>query len=468
MADKVLDVSNFVSRTDYDELPSEVIEPAKFLLLDIFSTILAGTTAEICPEVSKLIFDWGGKPESTAMVYGRKIPAISAAYLNSLIAHARDFDDTHDAAVIHTGVVIVPACLATAEAMGNVSGKELLNAIVLGVEVFSRVALSLTQSVPASGYTYTSLCGYFGAAACAAKLLGLSAEKIAHSMGIAYTQAAGTNQAAIDSALAKRMQPGFAARGGVLSAFLAREGVTGVTNVFEGVNGFYHTYMKGNCDPQVLTQNLGAGNYEIEKLSYKPYPCCRFTHNSIGAVKNLVESHGIKPDEIKDIHVEVTDGVYQTVCAPIEVRKNPTNVVQAQFSIPYTVACQAVTGNVTLDNFCTENLRDPGILKIAQKVNPVVSTELTERYGRGCAPTIVTINTDRGAFTDSVTYAKGHPSNPMTFEELYAKLEANKRFSIYPVKEGALEKVVEMVRCLDELKDIRDLINVFNNSFKIE
>lgn len=465
--DKVFELSKFVAETNYDVLPKSTIKSAKVLLLDILATTLAGSTAEAVPEASKLILEWGGKPECSTLVYGKKVPAPAAAFLNSLLAHARDFDDTHDAAVLHTGVVVIPACLAAAEAKGKISGKELLNAIVLGVDIHCRVAMSLTQSVAASGYTYTSLCGYFAAAACAAKLLGLDAEKTAHAIGIVYSQAAGTNQSAIDAALSKRMQPGFAAKGGVFSAFLARDGVTGVKNVFEGVNSFYHTYMKGNCNPDALVKDLGKV-YEIDNLSYKPFPCCRFTHNSICAVKELVNEHCIKTEEIKDIRIEVTDSVYQTVCSPLEIRKNPTNVVQAQFSIPYTVASQIATGGVTLENFCSENLRKPEVLDVIQKINPVVSRELTERYGRGCAPTIVTIDTNRGTFTGSVTYAKGHPTNPMTFDEVYEKLENNKQFSVYPVKDGALEKVVELVKHLEDIDNISILVDAFNDAFVME
>lgn len=463
--DNVVELSRFVHDLSFDDLPEKTIDHAKLLLLDIYATTIAGSTAEAVPEVVDMVRDWGGKRQSSLMMFGDRLPAPLAGFANSVMAHARDYDDTHDAAVIHTGVVVIPAALAAAQIVeergGGVTGKDLICAIVAGVEVHCRTALSLTQSVAASGYTYTSLCGYFAAAATAANLLGLDVDQTVNALGIVYTQAAGTNQAAIDAALAKRMQPGFAVKAGILSAVLAEKGVTGVHEAFQGTNGFYHTYMKGNADPDALVRNLGEA-FEIDALSYKPFPCCRFTHNSICAAKNLMDRERIDPNEIERIDISCVEQVYKTVCDPLEVRKNPQNVVQAQFSIPYTVASVIATGDVTLANFQQEHLADPRVQSVISKIYPVIDEELDRKYGRGCAPTIVNITTHRGAYTESVQYAKGSPENPMTLDDIEEKVRANTAFAAMLVDKQKLGEAVAAIKKLEASETIESLIATMN------
>ena len=235
--DKVYDIAEFVEKTTFEMLPASTVKAAKALLKDTLATIIAGSTADICPESAKVFLDWGGKEESTVLVHGKKLPAPSAAFVNGLMAHARDFDDTHDKATIHVAVSTIPACLAMSEAIGDVSGKEFITSVVLAVDVFARLALSLKQPITESGWMYSALCGYFGCAAGAAKAARMDADQIANSIGIVYSQASGNHQVTLDAALTKRMQPAFAARGGVLSACLSRAGVKGVRNVFEGRDG---------------------------------------------------------------------------------------------------------------------------------------------------------------------------------------------------------------------------------------
>src|SRR5690606_3457958 len=158
----------------------------------------------------------------------------------------------HDGAVLHAGVSVVPAALATAEWVGGVSGKELITAVTIGLDWVCRMGAATTVGPIASGWMYTSLFGFFGATAAAGRLLKLDAGQLAHAMGIAYAQAAGNTQCMIDGSLTKRMQPGFAARGALTSASLARIGITGTIGTFDGPSGLFRVYLGENYRRDVL------------------------------------------------------------------------------------------------------------------------------------------------------------------------------------------------------------------------
>lgn len=468
--DSVDKLSNYIAGLTFKDLPAETVENAKRLFLDLYSCTIAGTKAEAVPQLVEMAREWGGKGEATLLMDGGEVPAPLAGLVNTVMSHARDYDDTHDAAVLHTSVVVIPAALAAAqvaEAKGlPVSGRELIAAIVAGVDVHCKLSMSFTQSVPESGFTYTALCGYFAAAATAAKMLGLDETGITDAIGLAYTQCGGTNQAAMDAVLAKRCQPGFATLGGVLSAMMASKGITGVHNVFDGKNGFYHTYMKGNCNPEVFFESLGK-TYEVDALSYKPYPCCRFNHAAITLAKRMMEEHGIAAQSVKRVDIATTAGTFRTICEPLSMRQDPQNAATAQFSLPFTVACQIATGGVTLANFTDEGIRDPRVRSLIKNVTPVVDDEIEREYGRGCGAVRIKIETDKGVYEDFSSEAKGSPDNPMSLTEIEDKVQANAEFSEMPYSAAKLDEAIATIEHLDQVTSIKSLIQALNAPFAI-
>ncbi len=181
-------------------------------LIDTLACAAAGRAADGVTHLRGLFADWGGKPEAGVWFDRLRLPAPEAAFVNGVAAHAVEFDDTHDEAIVHAGITVVPAVLAAAERRGEIGGDELLAAVVVGVDVACRLALGVTAGPGESGWLLTPLCGTFGAAAGAARALGLDFEQTLHALGLAYAQAAGNGQATIDGALAKRLQAGLAAR----------------------------------------------------------------------------------------------------------------------------------------------------------------------------------------------------------------------------------------------------------------
>ena len=288
--------------TKYESLPADVVEITKKFMLDTLATMIAGSNASGCQNVVEQVKDWGGKEESTVLVYGGKVISSNAALANSMMGHALDLDDTHDSATLHANVSVLPASLALSERVGNVTGKDLIAAVAAGVDILCRLGLSVSGPL---NWVLSSTVGYFGATIAAGKILGLGENKLLHALGIAYSQCAGNAQCLVDGGLAKRMQPAFAARAAVLSALLAERGITGATNIFEGQYGFFPLYYGNKYDRDKVVKELGK-EFEGKNLSIKLYPCCRYTHGSIDATLSIVRENDIRPDDVAEVIVHVT------------------------------------------------------------------------------------------------------------------------------------------------------------------
>ena len=226
-----------------------------------------------------------------------------------------------------------------------------------------------------------------------------------------------------DGALTKRMQPGFGARAALTAVALARKGIRGAQNVFEGIDGLGRTYLQESLDSDVLRGNLGR-QYHFEDLSYKPYPCCRMNHCAIDAA---LEIRGRSGFDWTKCHRSTR--LHQFAGQP-GGRNSAGNtpgarrtVVQAQFSICYNIACALVNGSVSLSDFTAEALKRPEVLALAAKVTPVVDAELDRAMGRNVTPARLEIVAGDTSYRAQVTEAKGNFTAPMSAEDMRRKLQ---------------------------------------------
>src|SRR5215213_516979 len=265
-------LARHVCHTDYADLPASAVASARRDILDTFGCMLGGSGSPGIDELFAVISRWGGLAESHVLLRGIRLPAPQAALLNASMGHALDFDDTLDTGgSIHPGVSALGSVLAVCDSIGGVTGRDMLLAVALGLDVSCRIALASTLD---RGWHRTAAIGVFGATAAAAKLLRLGPEQVLAALGIAYSHAAGNRQCILDGALSKRMQAGQAASAGVFSAVLAQTGFTGARNIFDGRFGFFELYQPSGYDPSILLRELGVA-YRGEALSFKPYPCGR-------------------------------------------------------------------------------------------------------------------------------------------------------------------------------------------------
>lgn len=443
-------------RTKLEDLPEEAVAATKKDLLDTLGVILAGSTADGIGVVRELVCDWAGKRQATTIAYGDRVPAVNAALLNGSMAHARDYDDAHSAAAVHAGVSIVPACLAIAETKGKVSGKEFLTAMAAGIDIMCRLGMACGMSPQASGWHNTGIFGVFGSTASCGRLLGLDETKMLNALGIAYSQCSGNIQCIHDGALSKRLQAGLTARAAVLSALLAEKGYTGAHAIFEGKAGLFNVYYKG-FDKAALTADLG-GRFEVSNLSFKPYPCCRTTHPGIDAVLTIAKEHPFKAAELEKIVVYHGKNSY-TCLEPLETKVRPRTVVDAQFSVPYTVARAIVQGKVGLSDFTPEAISDEEVLSIAQKVETHLKPEFTTMDSY--EPMGVELHLTGGRVYSSVVETPlGEPQNPMTWAALAAKFRDCASHSVSPVPAEKVEKVIGLVDRLETARDVTKLVHL--------
>jgi 2-methylcitrate dehydratase PrpD len=460
-ADLVVELARFAATIETAQLDEAVREAVKTNILDTLSCALAGSSAKAIPEVSGLVREWAGAPQADMWVFGGRYPAHQAAWVNSGMSHARDYDDTHDAAILHAGVSAVPAAIAAGQLRGALSGPDLIAAVAAGLEVTCRLGIAIQVDIVESGFIYSSLLGYFGATAAAGRAFGLTPEEMVDAFGIVYSSVAGNHQVTRDASLMKRLQPGLAAQAAVVAVQLARRGIRGAQHVFEGADGFFRVYLHDRVDAGVVRKDLGE-TFELLNLSYKPYPCCRDTHSTIDAIGQArAAAGGRDADDIESISVGVTGPGYQMVCVPEAVRLAPRTIVEAQFSIPYTAAAAWIDGGVRMTHFLDESLHRADILALAARVRPYVDEEIDREWRRYVTPAKVTVRFRDGRTVESrVDYPKGHPRNKMTEAEFAAKTADCATFAAEPLPEGTAERLIAVVGGLESLTDIGELVAV--------
>jgi 2-methylcitrate dehydratase PrpD len=452
-------ITDYICDTEYGDVPPDVIKHAKNSIIDYIATSISGNDKYCAKKIVDMVQFWEGRPESSLIVYKTKLPAPNAAFANSVMAHACNWDEFYDLGVIRPVITVVPSSFAVAEAAGKVSGKDLLCAIAMGMEIACRIARSIKVSPRNNGWIYSSAIGIFGAAAASGKLLRLNKGKTHHCLGIAYAQASGNHQASLDGALTKRIQPGIAAKGGVLSGYMAARGLTGARHYLSGRNGLFNLYFKDEVESDKVTEDLGT-KYLIRDLSYNQYPCGRLTHTSLDSVFDITSRHRINYKNIRAVRVHVTKETFEATCHPLKDKCSPKNVIEAQFSMPYLVALSLAKGKDAIQNFDKFSLNDPVLRDLSSKVNPVLDWDLERTYPRGITPAIVEIELKNGTIYSARTnHPVGHPDNPVgtgAYCEKLTKVINNAKCRTVP---DADEKMLSLVGALEEHENMNTFVN---------
>jgi 2-methylcitrate dehydratase PrpD len=445
-----------VVNVHYDDLSPVALDMTKKDILDVLGVATAGSAALGVAEVEGLLEEWDGKKESTVIGFDCMLPAPCAALINGMMSHALDYDDGHDMSMVHAAASVVSSAFAVAQRKGKVNGKDFIAAVALGIDLMARMALGAKTNLRVSGWVYSCIFGHFGAAAAAGKILGLDKDKMVNAFGIAYSQTGGSFQSIADAVLTKRAQLGFAARAGVFSALLAERGITGPANCIEGKYGIYNNYIKGEYDRNVVTKDLGR-RFEIENMGFKAYPSCGYTHNPIFSTLTLMRENGLEANDIDEINVSTGKNAGD-LFEPPERKRCPQVVPDAQFSIPYTVGVAVVKGSVSIGDFTPEAIKDARVLEVAQRVNPIILSDLTRRE---VDPSIVEIKTKNGnRYSMRMDNRKGTPENPMTEEEFDAKFRDCMRHGRKPISKQMTENIMYLIKNLEEVNDVGKILEL--------
>lgn len=456
--DVIHDLVSSIVNLRYGDLRENVVEATKRFIIDSVGVAIAGSSAPYNAEIIGLLREWGGKEESTIIVYGNKLPSPEAAFANSLLIDSLDFDDSHDGSLSHTMVTALPAALTTAERTKN-DGKALILAVVVGVEITTRLGAAPRLF---HGWHYSSIAGVFGAATAAGKILGLDEEEMVNALGIAYAQAAGNRQGRQDGALTKRLQPAFATKAGVTSALLAQRGITGARNIIEGEWGFFRLFRdySKEFEPEKWAAKFGEGlgmKFGVLDLDPKAYPCVKASHAAITGTIELVEEYDIRPEVVEEVTIYTNPKVLETCGKPFVIRTTPQ--VDAQFSIPYTVAVALTRRKVGLSDFEEGRIRDSKILQMASRVKVLVNTEFQAQTSV-TGPVEIRIKTKGRKEFVGKAFAKGTSHNPMTPDELARKFHDCAKYSAKPLSDADIAILKSTLEELERVEDLDEMIRL--------
>ncbi len=445
-------LAQHVCRTRCGDLPASAVECARRDILDTFGCMLGGSGSPGIAELCAVIGDWGGREESRVLLRGIRLPAPQAALLNASMGHALDFDDTLDTGgSIHPGVSVLVAALAMADRLDGISGRDLLLAVALGLDVSCRIAFASTLD---RGWHRTAAIGVFGATAAAGKLIGLTAEQMLNAFGIAYSQAAGNRQCILDGALTKRLQAGQAASAGVFAAVLAQTGFTGAHNIFNGRFGFFELYQPNGHDAALLLRDLG-NVFCGEALSYKPYPCGRPLHAAIDAALAARAALGITAvDDIAAVTIEADPAGHADQFNAGPFKRRPTQVVEAQFAQPFLVATALVKGRVGIAD--VDGLGDAAVLALSDHIVGVA------REGRPKRSLSITVrHSDGHSVTIEATDPIGSPQKPLSDAQFEAKFRDCAHNAVRPLSDASIDTALTTISRLETLADARNLLTPF-------
>ena len=361
--------------------------------------------ADIAVAAAKLL-----EPSAQASVLGRteQLDMCNAALVNGITSHTFDFDDTHLKTIIHPAGPVASAVLAMAEHQG-LSGRDVLDALVLGIDVACRVGNTMYPDHYDRGWHITGSTGMLGAAAGCARLLKLNAEQTAMALGIAASQPVGLREQF--GTMTKPFHPGGAARAGLISALLASQGFTASSKALEAPRGFIQVASDKRAWNEI-TDELGA-RFEISFNTYKPFACGIVIHPSIDACVQLRE-RGVTPEQVERIDLRVHSLVLE-----LTGKKEPKDGLQGKFSVYHGCAAGLIYGRAGEDEFADAVVNDPLVVQTRNKVQAVVDDSIEEAAVR------VSALLKNGERVDvHVEHAIGSLQKPLTDAQLQDKFNA--------------------------------------------
>lgn len=450
-------IAEFAGATTYSALPVDVVESVRGRILDTLGICMAATELPTSHAASGWIGHQGGIAEATAFGLEEKVPAAGAAFVNGVLAHSLDYDDTHLPSVLHPSASTIPAALAAAEANGS-TGKEAIAAIAVGIEISVRLGMAGYDSDAGNsvffehGQHATSITGAMGAAVAAGMLYGLDDTGLADVLGVTASMASGIIESNRTGGTVKRMHCGWAAQSAVSAAQLVLRGFTGPPTVLEGRFGFFEAWLRGNYSPEEITKGLGS-TWSVPNIFFKPYPANHFTHAAIDAALAL-RAKGLLPADIESIEVGVATAPSRTIGEPIAVKRAPATGYMAQFSAPFVVAA-ALTGGgglgLGLDDFTDERATDPAMRAIMAKVSVTADSECDEIFPLQF-PSVVRVRTTDGCdLVEKVLVNRGGPDRPLSFDELGAKFRDN---ASRVVTDDQVARMQDVIAQFDQLEEV--------------
>lgn len=440
-------LGDFVHRIKYEDLPKEVIECAKLRFIDFLSTAFSGYRIGLHKPFLRIHQSSTGNRQATLIGEGVKIYWQHAALLNSSMCPVDMLDGSRFAGV-HPSSIVFPAALATFEANAshgkNLTGKDLLTAVVLGYELIIRIGQVINPSAIKRGFQITPIVGPLASAATTGKIMDLDTPSLRNALSIAATLGAGLIDAFKAPEPFVEIQIARSCEAGMIAAALANEGVQGNNEILE------KAFIPAHSDEyrlEFILENM-TNPYGISQTYIKVHGGCRHIHAPIDATLDIVHTHKIRWDDIEKIAVKT-----YSVSRMFEF-EHPETGDDAKFNMAFGIAVALIRGNALPDQFTTKNLKDEQIKKLMKKVVIEVSLDLDKDYPvkRG---TIVEVTTKgRKIFSRALDLARGEPEFPVTREEIHGKF---KRSTAVLIPEAQADKIIEFIDTMEGQKELESL-----------
>jgi 2-methylcitrate dehydratase PrpD len=452
-------VARFIVDTRYEDIPGGVIELARKSILDGLGLALCGSaakTGEIAREyIKSLGFGPGAAGLATVIGSSLRAPVRFAAFANAVGIHADDYDDTQLAVaenrtyglLTHPTAPVLPAALAVAETR-SLSGRELLLAYNLGVEVECKIAEAISPRHYEEGFHSTGTIGVMGAATAVAKLRRLDLPHVLTTLGIAASEGAGLRENF--GTMTKPFHAGKASENGVVAADFAALGWTATHEVLEAPRGFFQA-AGGGYEPAAILSKLGKPwTFVNPGVSIKPFPSGSLTHPGMTELERLIKEHDIKPDEVEVLEVGTNKDSPNAL-----IHHHPKDHLQAKFSMEFCMAALLLYRKAGLMEFTDEVVNRPAVQQMISRVKFGVDP-VAEAAGYNKMTTILKIHLKDGRLiTGRADFGKGSPAIPMSFEDVTEKFLDCAAFAKWPASKA--KSVVEIVRSIENVPDMRQL-----------
>lgn len=443
-----------VAERSYQDLPDAAVNAAKTFFLDTLGVGLIGSSGPKARQLVRTQYLWGRGNDARVWSTGEQLPAPAVAFCNAYQVHNAEFDCIHEAAVAHVMTVVLPVALAGAERMAKtegrpVSGRRLIEAVVLGVDVAASLGLAATSGLR---FFRPATVGAFGGCAALGKLMSFDARRLQHAFAIAYGQLSGNMQAHAEGSLLLAMQMGFSARNAVVACDLAGQGFEGPANILEGPFGYFRLIEPGG-DPRRVTGSLGQV-WRITEVAHKPFPSGRATHGIIDACLELKRRHGFQAAQIAGAKAYVPPLVNHLVGRP------PSREMQinyARLCAPYVAACAFLRGTVAFGNFNDAAYADPVTQDLARRI----AIEVRDAGdANALVPVEVEVTLTTGArYVARIDVVYGNPARPMTRDAHVAKFMSNAAAAARPLPQDQARALVDLVDGLQEIDDVSRIVD---------
>ncbi|HXX50846.1 MAG TPA: MmgE/PrpD family protein [Xanthobacteraceae bacterium] len=448
-------IAEFVSRLGYEKIPAEVLERLKLLILDSFGCAIYGADLEWC-RILRQTLERADQTRTTA-IWGtdRRLSSPHAALVNGTQVQSFELDDVHREGVLHVGAVTLPALVAAAESHVVLSGREFLTAALAGYEIGPRVGLCMGPDHIGQGWHSGATVGVFAAAAGAARSLALDTDATVHALGIAGTQSSGL-MAAQYGAMVKRMHAGRAAQSGLYAALLARDGFTGIVDVFEApYGGFCTTFSRSSDRFNLAALSAGLGErFETMRVSLKFYSCVGSNHTTLDALADIRKRQPFTADDVESIVVHASQVTVDHAGWPYR----PEGLTAAQLNLAFCAATLIIAGDAFVEDFTPGCVTDPARIALSRRVKVVHDPAITALGAAHRHKVRVEVRFRDGSIEhETREAARGSEQSFADSEQIIGKFRKLTRAAMTRERQDAL---IDAVMRLDQLTDSRAMIGL--------